>query len=214
MADVLRVSIQGQMPGGEVWSINPVFSVEPPGRTFTFDEVQAMATAAGAVTVPSDLRLLNVAGVTVNTVRVEARTFGGALETLAEAAVTGSTFGQGAAKLPYQSSTVFSLRTTLPGGRGRGRLYWPATAVTLAETTLRISTPTTSAIANAAKTYLSGIRTAIRTEEPLSNLVVWSRINGATTNVSSLLVGDIVDTQRRRRDALSEAFTTVAFPTS
>ena len=214
MADVLRISVQGSMPGGEVWSVNPVFSVEPPGLTLTFADLQSIATAAAAVGVPTDLRTLNVAGVTVNTIRVEARTITGVLEGLAEAAVSSPSFGQGAAKLPYQSSVVLSLRTTTPGGRGRGRLYWPSTAVSLLDTTLRISTPTPANIANAAKTYLSGIRTAVRTVIPLSNLVVWSRASLNTHNVSSLLVGDIVDTQRRRRDALSEAFTTVSFPTS
>lgn len=211
MTDVLRVSIQGSMPGGEVWSVNPCFATNGSGAVVPNSELQAIATGMAAVPVPTALRLLNVAGVTVDSIRVEARTIAGVLEQQVDAPITAPNFGQGSAKLPYQSSVVLSLRTLVPGGRGRGRLYWPATAPTLDESTLRITLPAIGDIATAAETYLSGMVTAAQVELPAASLIVWSRVASLTSPVVNILVGDIVDTQRRRRDAVAEAYASVPF---
>lgn len=211
MADILRISVQGTMPGGEVWSVNPCFWLNDFSVPVTFAQVQAVAQALAPLAIASDLRTLNVAGVLVTGYRVEARTFAGALEQVAESASTAPSFGQGAAKLPYQSSVVLSLRSDTPGAKGRGRLYWPATAVSLLDTNLRISTPSKENIALAAKTYLSGMETAVKATFDTAVLAVWSRVDLAARPVTKILVGDLLDVQRRRRDALAETYASETF---
>jgi hypothetical protein len=44
-------------------------------------------------------------------------------------------------------------------------------------------------------------------------LSIWSRKNGDSTVVTKVLAGDVIDSQRRRRDSLTEAYTTLGFPT-
>jgi hypothetical protein len=43
-------------------------------------------------------------------------------------------------------------------------------------------------------------------------LSVWSRTGATSHVISKLLVGDVLDTQRRRRDAYQETYQTQAFP--
>lgn len=212
MADVIRLSIEGALPGGEVWSINPCWSVEPPGIAVDFDDCQAIATAAAAIDPGAAVKGAMNSATTITSVRVEARTYAGVLEALAEAPLATPLVGGGTSPKSFQSAWVVSLRTTTPGGRGRGRLYWPATAQNTDSSTLRVPTAARDSFAAGFKTYLSGLETAVRATIALSRLVVWSRTGVTAHGVSSIQVGDILDVQRRRRDTLTEAYKTVAYP--
>lgn len=212
MADLIRVSIQGRLPNGEEWSVNPIFAVEPPGVAIDYTEANDIATAVNAVTVPTVLRgVMSNPGTTVSGVRVEARTLAGALESVAEQARAVPITGSGAASHPYQTSIVCSLRTATAGARGRGRLYWPATGANLDSSTLRLSAIATSDLATAFQTYLSGIEAAVQATIAMSRLVVWSRASSTLRDVDRLMVGDVLDVQRRRRDALTESYAIVTY---
>lgn len=202
------------MPGGEKWSVNPCFGLTAPGVPVDFTTALAAANAAAGVTVPADLRTLNVTGVTVTDFRLEARDWDGSLESVAQVQKTPAIGGTGSAAHPYQTSLVFSLRTLNATARGKGRLYWPATGVAVDNTSLRISDTTRGIVTTAMKTYLSGIETAMKAVAGLSSLrlVVWSRSNAAGYYVDRILGGDVLDTQRRRRDALVEGISQVAYP--
>lgn len=212
MADVLRVSILGATQGGEVWSINPTFAVEPPGQILDYTDVLAIATAVDAITVPTNLTNKLNSAQSITGCRVEARTFAGVLEATAEHTRTPVVTGGGAGAHPQQVSMVCSLRTGFPGASGRGRLYWPATAMPLTGGTLRVSSSDVTAMLTAFQTYLSAITTAVQATVALSTLHVWSRKNGAMYQVNRLLVGDILDIQRRRRDTLSENYQSITYP--
>lgn len=210
-----RVSILGQFPGGEKWSINPVFDPNGEGLdTVSQANLDAAVAAVNALTIPSALMTLQGSGVTVNGCRIEVRSDTDdrliGLSTASRATPSG---GAGSLKLPTQSAIVVSLRTNTPGGRGRGRLYWPATGVVLG-TDGRISSPTPTAIAADMKTYLLAIRNALATTNPLIgfDLAVRSQASRQTPLVVRLQVGDVVDTQRRRRDAYIESYSSVSFP--
>lgn len=211
-ADIVRVSIMGALPNSEVWSVNPVWQIADSGVDNTYAEVNAIATAIAGLTIPTGLRLMYNANTSITGARVETRKYNGTLELLAEAAVASPVFGSGSQNHPYQTSMVTSLRSEYPGARGRGRLYWPATGIPISAATLR---PTSADVATAlggVKSYLSAIQTAINAEIPVINLVVWSRVGSIAHQVTRLLQGDVLDTQRRRRDSLAETYQTLAYP--
>jgi predicted nucleic acid-binding Zn ribbon protein len=63
------------------------------------------------------------------------------------------------------------------------------------------------------KTYLTSITAAL--EVTMINdmhLAVWSRTKEALEWVTSLQCGDVLDTQRRRRDQLIETFNVLTYP--
>lgn len=214
MADLLRLSVGGAMPNGEKWTVNPVFGFPAPGLPIDFDTALAVAVNVAGVPVPSGMSSMNVAAVTVNNVRVEARDWDGTLENVAESIKSPAAAGSGGAAHSFQSSAVFSLRTANGTARGKGRLYWPATGATLSTSTLRLSDTDRDNYLAAFKTYLSGIEDNIQAVAGLSSarLVVWSRANQAGYYVNKIMLGNILDTQRRRRDALVEGYSQVAFP--
>jgi len=213
MAEIMRVSIFGGLPGGEEWSVNPVYSIGGDfGVPVSAAQALAIATAAAAIAVPSGLTALMNGNTTVQGIRVEARSLAGVLETQAEVLKATATPGTGVVNHPYQTSLVLSLRTTLPGASGRGRLYWPSTGASLNSADLRLAaTQHTNALAGA-KTYLSGIETAIEASLTGVALGVWSRKLTDITLVNTIQVGNVLDVQRRRRDALLEGYVSVSYP--
>lgn len=211
-ADIVRISIEGLLPNGEVWSVNPCYQIADSGADNTFTEVNSIAAAIAGLTIPTGVRGMYNSNTSINSIRVETRKYNGTLELLAEAAVPAVVFGSGSASHPFQTSMVTSLRTEFPGARGRGRLYWPATGVPILASTLRPATSEVTAALTGVKSYLSAIQTAINAQIPVINLVVWSRVGGTSHQVTRLLQGDILDTQRRRRDSLAETYQAVAYP--
>lgn len=216
VANVIRVSILGTLPSGEVWSVNPVWQI---GGVSTAEDVSpsqanAMAVAVAGVAVPTSLLNMLASSCAVTGARVEARRWDGTLAAQGEALKASPQIGTvGAGGHSYQTAAVFSLRTGGVGARSRGRLYWPATGVGLAIANLRPSGPQILAYVQAMSTYLTSITTALDitlTNSPI--LSVWSRLNAATTPVNQIQIGDILDVQRRRRDQLIETYQTVSFP--
>lgn len=214
MARILRVSIKGNMPSGEEWSVNPVYAIGGDfGVPVSPTQANTIAVAIAAVSVPGGLLTCMSSTTTVAGCRVEARALNGDLETQAEALKGTAQAGTGAAPHPYQTSAVLSLRTPLAGASGRGRLYWPATGLAIDTTTLRMGSSQHLALPAAAKTYLSGIQAAIDVTLDGVSLVVWSRKGtGSTQNVNSIQAGNIFDTQRRRRDQLIETYAADVYP--
>jgi hypothetical protein len=215
VANVIRISILGDLPSGEKWSVNPVWQI---GGVSTAEDISpaealTMATAVAAVTVPTGL--LNVMSTTTRVLgcRLEARRWDGTLAAQAEALKATPTVGSGSQANPFQTSIVSSLRTGGTGGSSRGRLYWPATGIGIVATNLRPTGGNVSSALTGVKTYLTSITAAITptlTNAPI--LSVWSRLGAATLPVSSILMGDVLDTQRRRRDTLVESYNSVAWP--
>jgi len=212
MASVIRVGILGGLPGGEVWSVNPCFFLLSEPTEITSAEALTIATAINALVVPTGLRNL-LSGITSFTgIRVEARDRTGALESQAEVVKAAPVNGGGAVAHPYQTSLVTSLRSGFPGGQGRGRLYWPATGIQLDAATLRADPAAATAALSGIKTYLGQIQAAIAVTAGPTNLTVWSRTGSAFHAVTSLRQGNVLDTQRRRRDALAESYSELAYP--
>jgi len=202
----VRVSLQGTMPGGEKWSINPVYGPTTT-ETVTSAQCNTIVQAIVSNSFTSGITPLWSPTTQLTGVRVEARDQeSGELMALAEAAYGGGIPGTGAGALPYQSAIVFSLRSNFVGASGRGRLYMPATGLALVPATLRAS----STVLNTALTGVAGLLQEIEVDVKAtlgaSPLCVWSRTHFGLHAVKELRVGDVVDTQRRRRDALIESY--------
>lgn len=212
MAQILRVSVKGTMPGGEDWSVNPTWRFSGFETAVGATEIAAVATAVAGVAVPGGIRSAMSGGVVCTSIRVEARKITGELDELAEAPLGVGQSGTGTSYHPYQTSWVCSLVTGAVGASGRGRLYWPATGQALTASTLRPSTAAAAAFATANQGYLSAVQTAIRTVFTTATLGVWSRTRSQHYLVTGLRVGDVLDTQRRRRDSLAESYSSVTYP--
>lgn len=215
----LRLSIGGAMGSYEVWSINPVF--DPQGEvqdSWLQTQGQAMVNAAAGIAVPSSLLQIMGPNVNISKYRLEGRSnttddlLGWAEKINAPQAGTGSVN-----TMPMQTAVVFSLRTNTPGARGRGRLYFPACAATI-NTQFRVSSPTPTALTTDFRTWMKNIQAAmLAAANPglpwtTLHLAVRSKANAATPHVVEIQTGDILDTQRRRRDRVPENYITQVYP--
>jgi len=211
----VRVSITGTMLGSEVWSINPVF--DPTGEfgsTVSQTALDAAALAIANRAIPTELRNHMSAQVARTGARVEVRDDGNdSLIGISTQASATPVVGLTAVAMPAQSALVLSLRTDTPGGSGRGRLYWPCLVGPL-DSTGRISTANVGLFVADFKTYLTGIISDLATAFPSIgfNLAVRSKTTHTTPHVVRIQAGNVVDTQRRRRDTLPESYSTVTFP--
>lgn len=102
--------------------------------------------------------------------------------------------------LPFQCAPVVTLRTSTLSRAGRGRFYAPSLAVDQVAAG-RMTTAARDTLADAAEDLVQGLTSAG------GNLVIYHRGPGTTSTVTSLDVGDVIDTQRRRRNKLIEART-------
>jgi len=78
---------------------------------------------------------------------------------------------------------------------------------------LRPTSTEVGQILTGTRTFLTAIQSAITAQVTDCILAVWSRKLNTTFGVTSLLAGDILDTQRRRRDSLIETYTQLTYPT-
>lgn len=205
--DYMRLTIAGQLPGGEVWSVNPTFQAGSGGAPApTPSEMSAAVQAARSVTTPAPLLgLMSTVG-SITRMRLEARSFARGLEAVGEAAVTPPRAGVGSATKPFQTSVVLSLRTPYPGGRNRGRLYWPGLAAAISNADLRIGAAGCQSIAQAAWEYLIALAVAMQTSLNMTTVpTVVSGTAGTVQPVTYVEVGDVLDVQRRRRDKAVES---------
>lgn len=126
---------------------------------------------------------------------------GAPVVTSAQAAIADGGTGTGAS-LPAQCSPCISLRSATAGSRARGRMYLPPTAISTVGNSGRLTSTAQNAIADGVEDYFDAMTTAGHSH------VIVSAVGGAWTNypLVSLRLGDVVDTQRRRRNDLAEVY--------
>jgi hypothetical protein len=100
---------------------------------------------------------------------------------------------------------------TLDAGGARGgrfgRIYLPPPAVAV-QMNGRISSANRSNYATAAKTMINACQGATTDGQDLDLIVASARF-GTNRSVTAVRVGDVLDTQRRRDNRLTEAYTTL-----
>lgn len=202
------VRINGQMPSGEVWSINPRFVASGGGSVTSYTDLLTWATTVaglnGGKVFPTDLLALLSASCSITSVRVDAVGSDGKLVQSAEYILGAVAQGTGTATKPLQTAWVVSLLTGRPGRSYRGRLYFPAWANPVMATDFRIPGAARITVVGAMKTWLNAVEASAPGVGNMSLADTWSF-------VTQLALGDVLDTQRRRRDAMLEQRTTVDY---
>lgn len=210
----VRVSILGSAPGGEVWSINPVF--DPTGEfpgSVNQANLDAATDAIAALTPGTALVTLLSSALGITGARTEVRDDStDELIALSIQQRSPVLTGTGTPLRGAQTACVFSLRTDTPGGSGRGRLYWPAVGTSV-DSTLRFTSATMTNAVNEMATYLHAMESALSTAFATIgfDLAVRSRLTHTTPHVNKLQAGTVPDTQRRRRDKMIEDYASIAF---
>lgn len=211
MVSRLKLVVEGTLGAGneEAWSVG--FNFEPPADTVTPSQVQGWADnivgAASTVFSATLLQRLSTSG------RITAiRTLFYAAE--GPALYSGLSFlptplpGTGSISLPPQCAVCVTLITDVAGRRYRGRYYWPTLTGSMSNN-LKFAVPAGTAIAHAS------MLTELAERFPGPNVIrpaVYSAAGNVLTPVSAVRVGDVLDTQRRRRDNLTELFQGAVVP--
>lgn len=208
-----RLVLSGTLAGGdEIWSTGCNFTSElgplviSPGDLANWAEGAAVFLEAGLATPLNN-------GVSANGTINEVRAYfyptnDGPAQFVGIAPC--DYIGSGTANHPLPTAMVFSTMTAIAGRSFRGRMYWPCLSNTI-NSSGRLASSTTTTIASDVVAMLEGLADAPAIATDLRPAVV-SKTRDLVTPVTSIRVGDVPDTQRRRRDALVEAYTTSPWP--
>lgn len=101
--------------------------------------------------------------------------------------------------LPPQIAVAVSLRTALATRAGRGRFYLPPFAVDQVLNGRLVSATQTDVLDQAKQMFDSLVANS-------HTPVIFHRTAASTTPITTIAVGDVFDTQRRRRDSYQESY--------
>lgn len=209
-----RIIFEGKTYSGEVWSSGLSFAdVTLPvdgGIIEDFaqlsDWAQAVFTQFQEPNYQELYKAISASG-TVERVRAEARD-GSSLLQAAESSGTAYT-GTSVANQPAQVARVISLRTGRPGRSYRGRMYWPSLTAVIVPGTGKLDPTNQLATLNNAIKMIKMVRDQANTIVGAGSdiqPVIYSSTLDLVTPVTKVQVGDVLDTQRRRRDRLQESY--------
>lgn len=208
-----RVVLSGKSPvGAEVWScglsyIGPNTSIPQPDMQ---EWAQNVGVAIAATTGNKLIDLLSNAG-NINQVRTEQRQeTTEVLMTAGEYDLPIPKIGTGTPDKVLPNSFCISLLTGAPGRSRRGRVYWPAWVYS-AGSTMTFSTTQLTDWLNAFVAINNIIKAQSIIVDPAYQMVlaVRSRLLHTSADVITAAGGHVPDTQRRRRDAIPEIYTSV-----
>lgn len=111
--------------------------------------------------------------------------------------------GAGTANHPKESSIVVSLRSPQPGRSGRGRFYLPATGIAMNANGVIASNAAVDDLGDAALALFNGL-----IDDTLLPVIA-SFTKGASYGVTSLVIDNKPDTQRRRTDKIVATHTDI-----
>lgn len=208
-----RLHIDGSWPAaGEVFSTS--FAATSPGGTPDQGPLTAWAqavfdywAAAGAGVQPF-LAMLGSTG-QIDRIRIYWHPEVGAPAALAAVGTGTPEPGSGVINKPPQIARVYTLLTGVPGRSFRGRMYWPC--VTGSVTSSFKDSGVSSSNAQFFAAVLASMTNLNGEALPIEPAVV-SVTRGLVTPVTQVAVGDVLDTQRRRRDNLQEIRFTAPIP--
>lgn len=217
-----RVILKGSLGTVEKWSTSVAYGIvgiapDTVDQATTDAMAAAIETATTSTNVPTALQNLMSTLGNIEIVRVEKRAEDETVLNVSESIVSPILAGLTTASKTPQDALVLSLRTSTPGARGRGRMYWPALGAGLLST-FTLTSPTPASVVAAAKVMLQAFNTAMdgvyiaQASALRVALSVRSVTDHVCRDVTSIQVGSVLDTQRRRRDDLPESYVSVVYP--
>ena len=108
--------------------------------------------------------------------------------------------------LPPQTAVAISLGTSRSGRRGRGRFYLPPLTSDALTTDGLLKSSVPPRIATAAQTFVRALNTSAPGQDLSMAVVVSGKPFTNYAKVTKVRVGDLVDTQRRRRKSIQEDY--------
>jgi hypothetical protein len=226
----ILLTASGLMPGGDTWSCGlrswrtttplgdaggPALALAVANRWMDFRNTRfdlfgsvagSEATIGGVV-----IRELNGEGITTR--QYEA------------APTTAKTGGTGGQAMPNQAAVVVSLVSSRAGRTGKGRFYVPAVGLPIGTLLAdRMIAGQVSAIVTSVKTLLDGINTdlganpgggvKLAIQSATAAAIVFDADGSLAEYDGSVItgfrVGNVIDTQRRRRSSVAETYTTAS----
>jgi hypothetical protein len=210
----------GTLPGGEIWSNSIRLASDGTGNSADVPDFEAMQTwlhgpakdavaafharADTGVHAQAKLTFLKMNVVDMNGHYIENTTF--------EHAYSPVVAGGSQANLhPNQCTLVVSTCTAFERGPAhRGRFYLPLCAKSIDSATGGIGGPEAMLVAVSAATFLSELHDQPGIDAGVSGdvhvCVMSSQGTGATNRIIAVEVGTVIDTQRRRRNAMTEVY--------
>lgn len=197
---LFRHTASGTIPG-EQWSftLHSEGNVSNAAANTAFADALTAAWAAGGMI---DVTTADVDLTLASTAEIDPLTDGQLTKVEQVMALTGDEAGE---MLPFQVAVVISLITGVANRHGRGRFYLPPLA-TGAVDGGRVSAAAVAILDVAWTAFFDSMNT-----DGLST-VVRNRSGHTSLTVVSARVGDVFDTQRRRRNKLIETNTVIAVP--
>lgn len=208
----LAYTFEGDLPGSELWTIT-LRTVAAVGDD---SECAAMALQANEAfttfwNATGGIHAFNPAGVTFRKVTCRSVSAAGVTVAQGESSLItpspGIASSQGA---PNQSALVVTLVTARPGRTGRGRVYLPFLSPIFQAGTDRIADTGRDAVCFSFSAFITtmNLNDDGGTFGPF-DIAVQSTVNmAAPPPVTSVRVGNVVDTQRRRRNKVVEQYQT------
>jgi hypothetical protein len=218
----IKVIALGRIGAAEKWSCGVVYrNFELFAASMSQTMIESLAnrliTGIPSASIPSTLKSVWSNAVSITGWRVEQHGEDEKLTNVGEAAYAAAPVGSGSMSKSPQDALVVSLRTSTPGARGRGRIYWPALGVGL-NGEFQVTTPTQAQIALATAQLFQLIGDQIKSEWAANSMAVTPELavrsitDHMSRKVERLQVGSILDTQRRRRDSLVETYVMQNYP--
>lgn len=217
-----RTILKGSIGNVETWSIGitwGIFGISPdvPDQDAVDGILLRLRSWLTAANTPASLLACMSSSTSIDVIRVEKRGESEQTLSVSEGATTTTVAGTGTASKTPQDAIVLSLRTNTPGARGRGRIYWPAQGA-LVGTSWQLTAPVPATLIANTKTFLAGIGNEMNQyfigigDTRRVVLSVRSPTDHLCRNVVQLQVGNVLDTQRRRRDAIPETYFATVYP--
>lgn len=114
-----------------------------------------------------------------------------------------------------QASLVLSTRSgVVTGSANFGRMYLPHTAPLLGAVSPVLAGATTAALATAAQVFVNGCNTDMNAAitQNVSAMIMTQVLGGVSKKINQVAIGNVIDTQRRRRNQLPETYAFAAVP--
>lgn len=215
----ILITAHGSMPGGDVWSCG----LRTIAASLTSEAVIVYARHCLKMWVaffsPDVVGIggINPVDVTLAGVTVRQLSVSGVTVVQAEAAPSAAVHGAGAApqSAPNQTALALTLRTSVAGRHGKGRIYIPALQMPMLHTG-RATLSMCAAVGVEAGKLLERLGGALLdlndggSPPAIWRTAVQSRTSGQPgAPITGVEVGDVLDTIRRRRGSLREVYSHV-----